>query len=93
MGIETELAKYGQTGIALALIGIIFWVVKWAFSTGTRVAKELSESIQANTSVTNENLEYLKKRNGSLEENNRVVCATLERITKKLDKIDDEVRK
>lgn len=99
----SKLAEYGGTGIAIALIIAILvggrYIAKLVTDMVKEIAKDynknissLSKNIKANTKVTTENLEYLKHRNGSLEENNKVMCASLEKITTKLEKIDNEVK-
>jgi len=89
---ETELAKYGAYGIAIAIIGILFWVIKFLFKEGTGIIKNLNDSIKENTKVTNENLTYLKQKNGSMEKCFVDVTNKLETITNKLQNLDNDVK-
>ena len=83
---------YGIGAVALAVIAILFWVVKFMFRQGMKILKELSISITANTNVTNENLIYLKNKNGSMEKCFVDVTAKLEKMTDNQRIITDKLR-
>ena len=79
---------YGIGAIAVSVIGILFWVVKWMAGVGRELIQELSKSIKANTDVTNENLEYLKHKNGQMEECFTRVMDNQAHFAKQLDEIE-----
>ena len=61
--IDTELAKYGPTGVSIALIiGVVYIICKLI-----PIFKMFVESINANTKVTIEMHTFLKSLNGKLK--------------------------
>ena len=57
-----ELAKYGSTGIAIALIIAICWIVKLIIP----VIRDMRGSIDANTKVTTQMHTFMKALNGDI---------------------------
>ena len=90
---ETELVKYGAYGIAVMVIAILFWVIKFLFQKGTSIIEKLNLSIEANTKMTNETSIYLKQKNGSMEKCFTDVVRKLETVSEHLCKLDGEIRK
>lgn len=58
----SDLAQAGSTGIAIALIILVGYIVKCLIP----IAKVFSETLAANTKATTEMHEFLKNLNGSL---------------------------
>jgi len=83
---ETELVKYGQIGVILFLVSILFWVIKRGFD----LYDSLNKNIEANTEVTKASHEYLKLRNGSMEAQNKSTAKILENICVRLDNVSDK---
>ena len=80
--------EYGIGAIAISVIGILFWVIKWMFQKGTKIIEKLNESVDANTKIQNETHKYLKNKNGQMEECFTKVINSQIRVVDKLDKID-----
>lgn len=81
--LETEIVKYGEIGVIVFLVSILFWIIKKGFT----LYDSLGESIRANTEVTKASHEYLKLRNGSLEKSNELVTKTLDSVCSRLNNI------
>lgn len=71
--IETELAKYGITGVAIALAILVGWVIrqflqftKDAMADASRRNEHLAEIVRKNTQITEQTYEFLKLLNGKL---------------------------
>ena len=77
---EAELAKFGAHGITIFALIIIHWVIKKVLNDIVPVQQSLEKSL-------NELTTYLKKRNGSLEANDKIITEQLNKITDKLSKI------
>lgn len=73
-GSEFELAKYGSTGVALAVIAILFYIVRYAVTKIDKAFDKVEKSMEANTKatientkVTHETYDFLATLNGDLK--------------------------
>ena len=62
----TDLATYGATGICIAIIIAIVYMVTKCVPIYEKIMAEMRHSIEANTKVTTEMYEFLKNLNGKL---------------------------
>jgi uncharacterized protein YoxC len=66
----TKLADYDMVGVAIALIIVIVYLIRFLKDREKchdESYNKLRDSIDANTEVTKETYKYLKLRNGSIE--------------------------
>lgn len=71
-----SLVRYGPTGISLALLGLMFGIIKLFLKQSNQIDQRhsrafdrLSIAIDKNTRMTNETYQFLRNLNGSLKKN------------------------
>lgn len=64
--------------------GVLIITLGFIYRLGKDIFIPLKNSIEANTQATQEVKEYLQKRNGSLERNDKEIVQLIEKMHKKL---------
>ena len=63
-----ELARYGPTGVALAVVAILFYVIRYTFNELRKSIDKNTKATEINTKMGNETYKFLKTLNGDLKE-------------------------
>jgi len=74
---ESELARWGSTGVSIFCLVIMFWIIKKVFNEFLPVVQELTV--------------YLKKRNGSLEKNDKTIMKMMVESNKNITRVTEKV--
>lgn len=83
--IETEMVKYGEVGIIIVMLIIAWRVMDFFLKRWLKIMDRIGDAVAENT-------RYLKKRNGSLEKNDRVVAELLQSVCNQLSQVDSDVK-